>query len=116
MTETKKRLFVGIGLSEFLLPSIGELTEKLRIKYQHAGIRMAWVKPENVHLTLKFLGPTPPDQIASICEELKKVVVSVSCFNLMLKGVETFEVGRGRIRTPYPLWLGVSQTPSVTVL
>lgn len=116
MTQSKKRLFVGIGLSEFLLPSIGELIEKLRIKYQQEGLRIAWVKPESVHLTLKFLGPTAPEQIPSICEELRQIAASEPCFHLALQGIGAFESGRGRIRTPYPLWLGVSKTPSVVVL
>lgn len=104
----EKRLFVGIELDPSVLVSIVQLVEKLRAKYYHPENRIAWVRPENLHLTLKFLGATPVHQIASMGELLKQAVDSIPGFELTMEGVDAFVSSSSRVRTPYPLWIGFS--------
>lgn len=37
------------------------------------GDRMRWTRPENVHLTLKFLGDVPEERLEALCAALREV-------------------------------------------
>lgn len=49
------RAFLGIPLDDALRPGVVALQEDLRA----AGAAVTWVRPESLHLTLKFLGELP---------------------------------------------------------
>lgn len=88
-----KRLFVSIDLPHFVTNRLAELDPHLR------GIR--WLAPEQMHLTLSFLG-----NVASEVEEaLKKNLEAITwkAFFLPISGLGTFP-GKGR---PNILWVGV---------
>jgi len=46
------RLFIALPLTDPVLPALAELTQKLKAD----GIRGNFTRPENLHLTLHFLG------------------------------------------------------------
>ena len=60
----------------------------------------AWTPPEQLHLTLRFLGETPGDRIDPLCARLAGV--RVSSFLLPVEGLGVFPP-RGR---PHVLWCG----------
>ena len=55
-----------------------------------AGEQVKWVEEDNMHLTLKFLGDTTPEQIERIVEELKAVSRNFSPLTCHLQGVGYF--------------------------
>ncbi|CCO22681.1 RNA 2',3'-cyclic phosphodiesterase [Maridesulfovibrio hydrothermalis] len=65
--------------------------------------RVAWVKPENMHFTLKFLGDVPADRIQEIHTALQKIPFA------------PFEITAGRSgffpeqAKPRIIWLGLSR-------
>jgi 2'-5' RNA ligase len=61
------------------------------------------VEPENVHLTLKFLGDTPSSKVADIEAIMKDAVKEASPFSLEFKGVGAFPK-RDHVKV---LWIGV---------
>lgn len=65
-----RRLFVAIHLqpSEVLLALLHKL------KRQLAHERINWVRPDNIHLTLKFLGETPENKMPVISKALQELV------------------------------------------
>ena len=60
------RSFVALELSAEVRTN---LTNLLRV-LQRMPAPIKWVEPENLHLTLKFLGEVPEGQIAAITETL----------------------------------------------
>lgn len=55
------RAFVAVRLPEALRPSYAALERRLAIP------EARWVAPENLHLTLKFLGSVQPEAVEAIC-------------------------------------------------
>jgi 2'-5' RNA ligase len=64
-----------------------------------------WVKPEAMHLTLKFLGEIPRDDLAPLQEALGKALVGFPNFAIKIDGMGQFPL-RG---TPRVIWLGISE-------
>ena len=88
-----KRLFVSIELPHSVTEGLAELDPHLR------GVR--WLAPEQMHLTLSFLGNVPED----VEEKLKTNLGGIEwkAFFLPLTGFGAFP-GKGR---PNVIWIGV---------
>ena len=56
-----------------------------------------WVKPENLHLTLVFIGDTQSGDIAQIKEALYNQMLSMNCFELNCQGYELFPAVEPRL-------------------
>lgn len=65
----KKRLFIAIDLPKGLKARITKLQNILKTEIPSAS----WVKPENIHLTLIYLGNTDYNQIPEIISSLAKL-------------------------------------------
>lgn len=72
-----------------------------RLKSTSAAVK--WVEPENLHLTLKFLGDVPEGKIDTVAETLKGIVHATEPFYFTVKGVGGFP----DLRRPRVLWVGV---------
>ncbi|HKC11173.1 MAG TPA: RNA 2',3'-cyclic phosphodiesterase, partial [Vicinamibacteria bacterium] len=80
------------------------------IKHRVAGVR--FVRPEGIHLTLRFLGPTLPAQIQRLGPRLQRAAAACPPSEARVAGLGVFPP-RGR---PRVLWLGVSLPPPVLAL
>jgi 2'-5' RNA ligase len=96
------RCFISIELPEALKGEIASLTEDLR----DAGADARWIKAENLHLTLKFLGNIPEETLPGIEESLKKAVRTHMRFKLRFSGAGVFP-GRKR---PRVVWIGIQDS------
>ncbi len=63
------------------------------------------VPPDNLHVTLKFLGETDNNDIVAACRIIKQVAADVSPFALRLQGLGVFP----RIERPNVVWAGLEQ-------
>ena len=61
------------------------------------------MKPENIHLTLKFLGEVTPAREGAIREAMAEAVAGVAPFTLRAGGCGAFPGGRN----PRVLWVGL---------
>jgi RNA 2',3'-cyclic 3'-phosphodiesterase len=102
------RSFIAIELPERVRSAISELQQEL--KKCKADIR--WVKPDNIHLTLKFLGDTDEKSLDSIVEATKAACSGYGRFDLETRGVGVFP----DMRAPRILWVGISDNDSLTGL
>ncbi len=66
-------------------------------------VRCSWVKPENIHLTLKFLGDVPEKRIGGISEKIRWTLEGFAPVELRLDSVGTF----GK-KSPRVVWIGVA--------
>ncbi len=93
------RLFIALDIPELIKGEIGELVNLLS---KH-DTDVKWIKPENIHLTLKFLGSTPETLVAAIRESLITVASPYEPFHLTVQNTGAFP-GEKR---PRVLWIGV---------
>lgn len=97
----KIRTFVAIELPEDVTSALAGLQSDLRQRLQTRAIR--WVKPEAIHLTLKFLGDVPADQIDEVAMALRAACVGIPPFEFSLAGLGCFP----NARRPNVVWVGL---------
>ena len=99
-----KRTFLAISIpcgTEF--PA---LVERLKKNLTHEKY-INYCRPENIHLTLKFLGNTSVDDIPAIIEAVQKVAKNHQPFTMDFDRAGLF----GSNRVPRVLWLGMNDQP-----
>lgn len=96
------RLFVAIELSERVRKALGEAQSRLRSRCE--GVR--WVRPELLHVTLKFLGDVPDGDVDGVSAGVELAAESSVAFSM-----EAGEYGcfppHGGVRV---VWAGLSDT------
>jgi 2'-5' RNA ligase len=97
--EDAIRAFVALEIDAAARGRIAGAIE--RLKPQVAGVR--WANPDNLHLTLRFLGASRPNQVLRITELLEEQAPRCRSARLSLGPLGTFPQ-RG---SPRVLWLGV---------
>jgi 2'-5' RNA ligase len=97
------RSFVAIELEEELTEELAQIQESLRRRGIAEQVR--WVKPEGIHLTLKFLGNVPADGIEEIGLAVTRGSEGVEPFAISLDGVGCFPTAS----RPNVVWVGVRE-------
>lgn len=97
------RTFIAIELPDSLKASLMELQERLKEQAPPRAVR--WVRSEGIHLTLKFLGQTPVDQIKGLVESLSSACAALSPFIYTVGGLGCFP----NLRRPRVIWVGVQE-------
>ncbi len=94
------RVFVAVHLPEPQRAALELTISSLR----ESGLsKVRWVRPEGVHLTLKFLGDIPASQIEAVGVAMRDAAKESSPFHLALGTLGAFpNLGRARV-----LWCGV---------
>jgi 2'-5' RNA ligase len=90
------------------LPVTGMIQEAIRSFQEQAGpaaIRQVvrWTRPDHIHLTLKFLGATPADQLPEMTEALERAIGNTTTFPLEVAGLGCFP----NARRPRIIWAGI---------
>jgi len=105
------RLFIAIDLPDEVRNALAELMAELRQKCPEAR----WVRPEGMHLTLKFLGYVKDDdggkQLASIRTALA-AIRSTSAVDMRFRGVGFFPSAH----RPRVVWCGIEASPNLAQL
>jgi len=70
---------------------------------KNTGARAKWVRPENVHITLRFLGEIPEEKAREVCDSLRDGLENESEFTLKIAGLGAFP----NARRPNVVWLGI---------
>lgn len=94
----KTRTFVAITPSSSQTRRVAGLIE--RLEPLAGGAR--WVDPEQLHLTLLFLGDLSDQEVADVCQQAEWVARANQPFQLRLGGVGAFP----HLERPRALWLG----------
>jgi 2'-5' RNA ligase len=96
------RLFTGIEIPE------EQREELFRLRQPLPG-SSKWAEPENLHLTLRFVGDISKQQAAEFADRL--AAISADAFQLRLSGLGTFGGNE-----PRSLWVGVEAGPELEAL
>jgi len=93
------RLFVGISLPREYKEGLREIRQKWEPRFSS---RLKWTRPENWHLTLKFLGDQDPENL----DEIRRAMDSLRFSPLSLQaGGGGYFSARGKINVA---WAGMS--------
>jgi len=95
------RAFIAIEINEEARLELLKLQDKLK----QLGADVKWVKPQNLHLTLKFQGDTPGNKIQNIKDILKEIAGKTSVFSISLSKLGAFP----NLNSPRIAWVGVKK-------
>lgn len=98
------RLFVAVPVSEPARLAVADIVEQIRAgEPEGRGVR--WVRLDGLHITLRFLGPTPDARIVDVAAAVHVAAAGSSPFGIRISGADAFPpVGR-----PRTLWLDLDR-------
>lgn len=99
--------FVAIPLPEYIKEYFAEWQKALKERLSYK----LWPHMEDLHITLKFLGPVAPDALQKLQKELS-AIQQLEAFTLKVGTIGTF----GNPRNPRVLWAGVEKNKPLVLL
>jgi 2'-5' RNA ligase len=98
----KLRLFVAIPMPEAVRNQIIGVQQELQRLVSREAVR--WTKPEQFHLTLRFLGEVPVERVPSLQEAVNTVCLGSPARRLRAQGIGFFP----NARSPRVIWVGIN--------
>lgn len=95
------RTFIAVDVDSSVRRKAAELTSRLRA----AEGKITWVAPQQMHLTVKFLGEVPDTKLPKVCSAVEAACRTLAPFAIECRGAGAFP-DRDRPRT---LWIGVTE-------
>ena len=95
------RCFIAIPLPTDITQTLSKIQSHLKETEADVG----WVKSDNIHLTLKFLGNVEEEKIKTICHKLREVTNDFSSFETEMGKLGTFP----SLSNPRVIWTGISK-------
>jgi len=97
------RCFIAIELDPAVREAIGRLQARLRKELRGSDSGLRWVRAENIHLTLKFLGEIPDDAVPAVGAAADQTAAAFNPFEFEIAEVGSFPPERpARV-----VWVGV---------
>jgi RNA 2',3'-cyclic 3'-phosphodiesterase len=100
--EPALRTFVALELDASVRAAVADYLATLR---SVPGV--AWARPENLHLTLKFLGNVATARLPALTERLAAATATLPSFVMHVAGVGAFP----NLARPRILWVGCEAAP-----
>ena len=94
------RTFVAIELTNALHGALADA--QTQFKRDRAARFVRWVAPDNIHVTLKFLGDVDADRMSALQRALADACVGSAPFTLTIDGAGAFP----NLRRPNVVWIG----------
>jgi 2'-5' RNA ligase len=98
---SRTRTFIAIDPGKDIRNRLVALQEQLA----KAGTEVKWVEPENLHVTLLFLGEVGERDLPAVCKAVADVAQQTLAFPLSVERASCF----GSPRRPRTLWAGVGE-------
>ncbi len=94
------RTFIAFKLPKNIISYISEIQNR----FKSYAFKARWVNPENIHLTLKFLGDINYTDIEKVSEAIINAVNNHTPVSLAVKGAGVFP----GIKRPRVIWVGLT--------
>ncbi len=98
------RVFIAIDINEKIRAALRDLQQQMRRKADVKKGDVKWVNPENIHLTLKFLGEIKDAKVVEVCSIVKDVAGRHKSFELDIESLGYFGGRSARV-----LWVGTGE-------
>ena len=98
--QKKIRVFIAVNLPDHVTCWLSGIQKELKA----FGLSVHWTRPENVHLTLKFLGEIIPQNVVSVCHAVEESAEDIAPVEIFAKGVGVFP----GVKRPRVLWTGIA--------
>ncbi len=96
------RCFVAVELTETVRKRLAGLQQR----FSDLGRSVRWVRPDAMHLTVKFLGDVPDQQLPAASQAVADVARQCRPFEFAVRSTGCFPP-RGNVRV---IWVGVEET------
>jgi 2'-5' RNA ligase len=96
------RCFIGIGLPDIVRERLVDAVQE----FGREKAPVSWTAPENMHITLKFLGETVRDRITDVENGLAEAAADFQAFSMEAAGGGIFPGARD----PKVLWAGAGES------
>jgi len=93
------RTFVALPLPQTIVRHLSTIQNELRGK----GLKIGWVRPANIHLTIKFIGDIAPEDVAAVTAALESSAHAIPPMELTVQGMGLFP----NAKRPRVLWAGL---------
>jgi RNA 2',3'-cyclic 3'-phosphodiesterase len=103
------RTFLAIDFPSHIIEKINGIQKSLN---NLGPTNIRWVKPENIHLTLKFLGNIELSRIQQIKNDMDAISNEYQPFHIKLKGIGAFP----HWRQPRIIWIGIEKSEILILL
>ena len=80
------RTFIAIPLSA----TVRRKAEQLVTRLSASGAKVKWVAPQQIHITLKFLGEVPNEQTIDVCRAVAAAAEGTPPFDIECQGAGAF--------------------------
>jgi 2'-5' RNA ligase len=96
--KNRIRTFIAISLPSAVLVGVEKLIRSLQTDLGEVH----WVEPKNLHVTLKFLGDTPLNDLPQLIQAVTQSVQQIDSFDLTFQGFGVFPSRE----SPKIIWIG----------
>jgi len=98
------RVFIAIEIDKVMKDDLADLQREIRDKVDLRKGDARWLNPNDMHLTLKFLGEITDTQVVEVCNIIKEVTGRHEQFDIEIGSVGSFGGHSARV-----LWVGAGQ-------
>ena len=99
--KNRIRTFIAVSLSSSVLAGIEKL---MRTRLTDFG-EVRWVEPKNLHVTLKFLGDIPLNDLPQLISAVTQCTRQTHSFDLTFQGIGAFP----NSKSPKTIWIGCQE-------
>ncbi|MBW1841591.1 MAG: RNA 2',3'-cyclic phosphodiesterase [Deltaproteobacteria bacterium] len=94
------RTFIAVEIPEKIISSIARVQKSIK----DYGFKIRWVRPESMHLTLKFLGNIEAADTEKVGRAVFAAAKTYPTLSLQVKGIGIFP----GLRRPRVVWVGIT--------
>lgn len=95
------RTFIAVELQENIVDVVNKFL--LNTMQEVKNNKVSWVKKENLHITIKFLGEIKENQVEIVEKILSEISKNIKSFEVEIKGIGVFP----NLNFPRILWIGI---------
>lgn len=109
------RAFIAVELDAPLRQALEDIQSTVKAEVgrgtKDRDVRLQWVKPDAMHVTLKFLGDLDEQHVEPVAEAVRTVAGATSVFEVPVHGLGVFP----DLRAPRVLWVGLHEPGAQTL-